>query len=218
MTPRFWTFTDGRTLPIGTLYCIGRNYPLHAAEMGAEPAQAPIVFLKPPAAVVANNATVVLPSWSADVHHEVELVAVVGSDCPPGGGLHAIAGYAVGIDLTARDVQSKAKQRGEPWATAKAWHGSAPVSTVVPRSVCGDGPFSLALSVNGTERQRDSTASMERSVATLVDMIASIFTLRAGDAIFTGTPHGVSALQNGDVVMATLDSLAALTITCRVQQ
>lgn len=213
-----WTFTDGRTLDVGTLYCIGRNYAAHAAEMGAQVPSDPIVFLKPPAAVVAGDTAIDLPSWSADVHHEVELVVVLGTDldnADPAAALDAVAGYAVGLDLTARDVQAGAKQRGEPWAVAKSWKGSAPVSHVVPRSTSGDGPFEISLDVNGQRRQYGSTAQMERSIATLIAFCSRLFSLRAGDAIFTGTPQGVARLQPGDAVALHLHGLIHAHFTCR---
>ena len=206
MTTRpMWTFTDGRTLAIGTMYCIGRNYAAHAAEMGAVVPDAPIVFLKPPSAYAANGATVVLPAFSSNVHHEVELVVVMG----PG---RTIAGYAVGLDLTARDVQAKAKERGEPWATAKSWVGSAPVSPVVPAEQAGQGPFTLSLDVQGIRTQHGSTAAMERSVAVLIDYLDEVFRLQEGDCIFTGTPEGVAALHAGDTAVAWLDDLVSLTV------
>ncbi|MBU3740997.1 MAG: isomerase/hydrolase [Candidatus Kapabacteria bacterium] len=198
-------FTDGTTMPVGTMYCIGRNYAAHAAEMGAAVPTDPIVFLKPPSAYAATDSVITLPSFSTNVHHEVELVVVMGPD-------RTIAGYAVGLDLTARDLQAAAKQRGEPWATAKSWARSAPVSHVVPASQIGHGPFTLSLEVNGEQRQHGSTGLMERSVAILVDYLDSIFTLQEGDCIFTGTPEGVARVMAGDVATARLDDVITLTV------
>lgn len=200
-----WTFTDGRTMRIGTMYCIGRNYAAHAAEMGARVPTDPIVFLKPPAAYVADGGVVTLPSWTQNVHHEVELVVVMSSDAQ-------IAGIGVGLDLTARDVQAAAKQRGEPWATAKAWKGSAPVSAIVPASVAGNGPWELSLHVNGQQRQHGSTSMMERSIEQLVQYLHDVFTLQEGDCIFTGTPEGVAAVQRGDRAVAGVRDLVTLTV------
>jgi 2-keto-4-pentenoate hydratase/2-oxohepta-3-ene-1,7-dioic acid hydratase in catechol pathway len=213
-----WSFTDGRTMDVGTLYCIGRNYAAHAAEMGATVPTDPIVFLKPPAAIIAEGSVIQLPSWSSDVHHEVELVAVIGKDADNvsiDDALDCVAGYAVGLDLTARDIQAGAKQRGEPWAVAKSWRGSAPISRVVPRSISGDGPFVVSLDVNNVRRQHGRTSQMERSVATLVSFCSRVFTLRAGDAIFTGTPEGVARLNDGDHIVMTLDNLVQASFTSR---
>ena len=200
-----WIFTDGTTMPIGTMYCIGRNYAAHAAEMGASVPTDPIVFLKPPSAYAADGSTIALPSFSTNVHHEVELVVVIGPN-------RSIAGYAVGLDLTARDIQAKAKERGEPWATAKSWATSAPVSHVLPAAQVGPGPFTVALDVNGKRRQRGSTDQMERSIPMLIDYLDGLFKLREGDCIFTGTPEGVAALHAGDTAVAWLDNVVSLTV------
>lgn len=205
MSRPYFRFTDGHTLEAGTCYCIGRNYAKHAAEMGAAVPTDPIVFLKPPAALRHTDEVITLPTWSQDVHHEVELVVVMGEH-------GAIAGYAVGIDLTARDVQLGAKQRGEPWAVAKAWSGSAPVSDVVPAHIAGHGPWTISLDVNGTVKQDGTTADMERTVDALVAYLMDVFTLQPGDCIFTGTPEGVGPVHRGDTVTARLDDLTTLTV------
>lgn len=209
-----WLFTDGTSLDVGTMYCIGRNYAAHAREMGAEVVSEPIVFIKPPAAYRPNNSIVGLPTFTQEVHHEVELVVVIGKDtngCSPDNAWEYIAGVTVGIDLTARDVQAAAKNNGHPWAVAKSWAGSAPCGNVVPTVQCGRGPWSLQLTVNGKLRQQDSTKAMERSVEQLVSYLSHVFTLRRGDCIFTGTPEGVAAVCSGDVAVCTLDNLVTLT-------
>ena len=160
-----WQFTDGSSIPVGTMYCIGRNYAAHAKEMGAEVAPDPIVFLKPPAAYSGDNRVVRLPSFSADVHHEIELVVVIGSDtdgCAAHDAWNYIAGITLGIDLTARDVQAAAKANGHPWAVAKSWAGSAPCGPVIPAHQCGRGPWGISLAIDGIVRQQGSTAHMER--------------------------------------------------------
>ncbi|MCX6141223.1 MAG: fumarylacetoacetate hydrolase family protein [Candidatus Kapabacteria bacterium] len=210
-----WTLTDGTTIPIGTMYCIGRNYSAHALEMNAPVPDDPIVFLKPPAAYRANGSTITLPAWSHDVHHEVELVIVIGLNTD---GVSAdnvwdvVAGVGVGLDLTARDIQSAAKKDGHPWAIAKAWNGSAPVSTIVSADTSGRGPWDLQCTVNGKVRQKGSTQDMERSVEHLVSYLSSVFTLRRGDCIFTGTPSGVGPIVSGDVVVASLSSIVSLEV------
>lgn len=207
----YWTFTDAsiQTLPVGTLYCIGRNYADHAAEMGAPLSAAgtvadPIVFLKPPTAYRPTGSSVTLPSFSTEIHHEVELVVVMGVD--------GIAGIGVGLDLTARDLQAAAKAKGLPWATAKSWRGSAPVSPIVPWDLAGGGPWQLTLHINGEVRQQASTALMERSIDQLVAYVDDVFGLQPGDAMFTGTPAGVAAVRAGDWGLASLDDLCTLEV------
>ena len=218
MMQRSWQFTDGSSIPVGTMYCIGRNYAAHAIEMGAPVVDDPIVFIKPPAAYLTPDSEITLPTFSHDVHHEVELVIVIGTDtdaCDVQSAWDVVAGIGVGLDLTARDLQSTAKSKGHPWALAKSWKGSAPVSPIIPSSECGRGPWQLGLHVNNDLRQQGSTADMERSIQQLITFIASVFTLRRGDCIFTGTPQGVGPLHPGDVIRATLDGSTLLTTTCR---
>ncbi|MBU3698878.1 MAG: fumarylacetoacetate hydrolase family protein [Candidatus Kapabacteria bacterium] len=218
MTERSWLFTDGSSIPVGTMYCIGRNYAAHAIEMGAPVVDDPIVFIKPPSAYLPHTSDIVLPAFSQDVHHEVELVVVIGSDvdaCDVSSAWNAVAGVGVGLDLTARDIQSVAKSKGHPWSLAKSWKGSAPVSPIIPTSDCGRGPWQLGLHVNDELRQHGSTADMERSVDQLISFVSGIFSLRRGDCIFTGTPQGVGPLHSGDVVRATLDGSSLLAMTCR---
>lgn len=206
----YFECSDGATIPIGTMYCIGRNYALHAREMGVAVPTDPVVFLKPPAAYVPHGGIITRPSFSHLMHHEVELVVVIGADCTETSVDRAhevVAGYAVGVDVTLRDIQKRAKERGEPWAVAKGFAGSAPISMVNPATHYHTAfpTFELSLEVNGDVRQRGSTADMERPVAELIRYLASTFTLRKGDCIFTGTPEGVGPLENGDKVVARLD-------------
>lgn len=209
-----WLFTNGATLNVGTMYCIGRNYAAHAKEMGAEVATDPIVFIKPPAAYRPSDSEIRLPVFTQDVHHEVELVVVIGADtdgCSPEDAWQFIAGVTVGLDLTARDVQAEAKKNSHPWAVAKSWAGSAPCAHVVPADQCGRGPWELHLLVNNELRQHGTTSHMERSVEQLVSYLSHVFTLRKGDCIFTGTPEGVAPVRAGDIAVATLDNLVTLT-------
>jgi 2-keto-4-pentenoate hydratase/2-oxohepta-3-ene-1,7-dioic acid hydratase in catechol pathway len=213
---RSWDFADGTSIPIGTMYCIGRNYAAHAREMGATVPEDPIVFLKPPAAYRADGSIIELPSWSSDVHHEVELVVVIGSraeNIAASDAWSVVAGVGVGLDLTARDIQSAAKKNGHPWAVAKSWKGSAPVSTIIPLVASGRGPWELTCDVNGTLRQHDTTAHMERNIESMISYLSSVFTLERGDCIFTGTPEGVGPLRSGDVVRASLSSLVNLSVS-----
>ena len=212
-----FTFTDGTQIPIGTMYCIGRNYSAHAKEMGAQVPESPIVFIKPPAAFMPSESTISIPSQSNNMHHEVELVAIIGKDCfnniTASTALEYVAGYAVGIDLTLRDLQALAKQRGEPWATAKSFSGSAPISIAVKATKdINPNNLTIELRVNDEVRQSSSTNMMERTVEELIEYIASIFTLRRGDCIFTGTPEGVGRLVSGDRIIAELQNVPKLKI------
>lgn len=209
-------FTDGSNMPVGTMFCIGKNYAKHAREMGGSVPKAPVVFLKPPQAYIPDGGKIVIPEISANVHHEVELVIVIGKDCGNVAGENAkdyIAGVAVGIDVTLRDVQSEAKKNGTPWAVAKGFKTSAPISRIVSLDKAGNiDDLELSLYVNGEERQRGFTKDMERSAGDLVEYLSAIFSLRRGDIIFTGTPEGVGPLKSGDSVRAELKGFAKLEV------
>ena len=205
-----------RTIPAGKVLCIGRNYAKHAAEMKSEAPTEPMVFLKPASALLADGGTVVLPARSQDVHHEVELVAVIGregKDIPAGEALSHVAAYAVGLDMTARDIQSVAKKKGHPWSVAKGFDTFAPLGPLAPASDVQD-PQSLTieLSVNGDVRQKAYTGDMLFSVADLIAYCSTIFTLTPGDLIYTGTPEGVGPVAAGDRLVAQVTGLPALRV------
>jgi len=207
----------GERLAVGKILAVGRNYAAHVAEMGAPPDAPPVLFLKPPSALVGDGATVLLPREAGSVHHEVELVAVIGRRgraIEPAAALDHVLGYAVGIDLTLRDVQAEAKRRGEPWTLAKGFDGSAPVSVVAPREEVGDGSgLAIELRVGGTVRQRGTTSHMLRPVADLVAFASRWITLEPGDLLFTGTPDGVGPVEPGDVVEASIERVGSLRVT-----
>jgi 2-keto-4-pentenoate hydratase/2-oxohepta-3-ene-1,7-dioic acid hydratase in catechol pathway len=196
------------SLPVGKIVAVGRNYADHVREMGGGEADPPVLFLKPSSALVAGGGTIALPAYSREVHHEVELVVRVGS----GGqrltlaeAARAIDACAVGLDLTARDLQSEARKRGEPWAVAKGFDGSAPISALVPvDDLAALAGLELALSVNGVPRQHGRLAQMVLPLAELVAFVSSRFRLEPGDLLFTGTPAGVGPVRAGDAVVATL--------------
>lgn len=211
-------FLDGRSQPVANIFCIGRNYAAHAAELGNAVEPEPVVFLKPTSALRGEGAPLALPDFSQDVHHEVELVALIGR-----GGKHIdrasalshIAGYAVGLDLTARDLQAEAKRKGLPWTLAKGFDGSACVSRFVPAAAIpypGEATFSL--DVNGERRQGGDCSLMLHDLPALIAYLSNRFTLQAGDLVFTGTPAGVAALQPGDALALKLGGLvdAAFTV------
>jgi acylpyruvate hydrolase len=214
-----YTFTNGESLAVGTMFCIGRNYSAHAKEMGAEVPEKPLVFIKPPQAYIPNGGEISIPSYSSNMHHEAEIVVVIKEDCDSITSDKAdslIAGYGIGLDLTLRDVQTIAKQKGEPWSVAKSFRGSAPISSIVPyEQVNSEQPLEFTLSINGEVRQRGSTAQMERTIPELIAYCASVFGLRKGDCIFTGTPEGVAQLNSGDSVHLVLHSYTELNLTVR---
>jgi 2-keto-4-pentenoate hydratase/2-oxohepta-3-ene-1,7-dioic acid hydratase in catechol pathway len=211
------TLPSGETVRPGKLLCIGRNYAKHAAEMKSDVPDEPLVFLKPPSALVRDGGTVVLPPASRDVHHEVELVAVIGTggkNIPQSEALDHVDAYAVGLDMTARDLQGEAKKGGRPWSVAKGFDTFAPLGSIEPAASIAD-PQDLAirLTVNGAERQSASTRDMIFPVAELVAYCSRIFTLMPGDLIYTGTPEGVGPVQDGDELEATVTGLPPLRVT-----
>jgi 2-keto-4-pentenoate hydratase/2-oxohepta-3-ene-1,7-dioic acid hydratase in catechol pathway len=195
------------------IICVGRNYREHAAEMKAEVPSSPVLFLKPSTAIIHTGENIVLPVFSKEMHHEVELVVAVGRrarNIPAGDAWGIVSGYGVGLDMTLRDVQSVAKQKGLPWAVAKGFDTSAPVSDFIAASAAGPGPsFDIECSVNGALRQKVSTSAMIFDVGYLLHYISTIFTLEPGDLVFTGTPEGVGAVLPGDVIEAKLSGFAS---------
>ncbi len=201
----------------GKILCIGRNYAAHATEMRSDVQARPIIFLKPPTALVGTGQHIVLPRASAEVHHEVELVAMIGcggSNIPEQEALHHVAAYAVGLDMTARDIQQEAKRRGLPWSVAKGFDTFAPLGPfVASHEVQAPQDLDLSLAINGEVRQRSHTSLMLFPVAKLVAYCSSIFTLEPGDLLYTGTPEGVGPVVAGDVLVATCGTLPPLHIT-----
>jgi len=200
---------DGsRELPVGKIVCVGQNYVAHIEELGSVPAGHPLFFTKPPSSLVTPPAPIVLPAWSADVHHEVELVLVIGRTCKH---LRAeecddtIAAYGLALDLTARDVQSAAKSKGHPWAVAKGFDTACPVSGTLPFTSIADlEAVQLRLWVDGELRHDGSTALMIYDIRRLLCDTSRFMTLEPGDLLLTGTPKGVARLEPGTRVRATL--------------
>jgi 2-keto-4-pentenoate hydratase/2-oxohepta-3-ene-1,7-dioic acid hydratase in catechol pathway len=208
--------TSAVSLPVGKILCLGRNYAEHVREMDAPLPESPVVFLKPATAIIHEGESIIIPPISNDVHHEVEMVIVIGTggrDIAIPDAYNYIAGYAVGLDMTLRDVQADAKKKGLPWSIAKGFDTSAPVSLAVERERVTD-PHNLMLSlrVNGRERQRSSTAKMIFRVDFLVSYLSSLFTLERGDLIYTGTPEGVGPVHAGDILEAELESVGTLRV------
>jgi 2-keto-4-pentenoate hydratase/2-oxohepta-3-ene-1,7-dioic acid hydratase in catechol pathway len=204
------------TLAAGKMLCLGKNYEKHAREMGGEVPPDPVVFMKPASALLRGGGTVLIPSISSDCHHEVELVVVIGRtarDVAEADAMSHVLGYAVGIDMTLRDIQSRAKGRGEPWTIAKGFDTSAPISEVILAEQVAD-PHALMLSlrVNDELRQHGSTGDMILRIPWIISYLSSIFTLERGDCIFTGTPEGVGPVVDGDRVVAEIEGLVSLEV------
>lgn len=204
------------TISVGKMLCLGKNYERHAAEMGSEVPVDPVIFMKPSTALLRNGGTVLIPRQSDDLHHEVELVVVIdrtARDVAEDQAMDYVLGYAVGLDMTLRDLQSTAKKRGEPWTVAKGFDTSAPISDVVLRDAIPDPhALTLRLAVNGQERQRGSTADMILKIPRIIHYLSGIFTLERGDCIFTGTPEGVSRVVEGDRLTAEIEGVVSLDV------
>jgi fumarylpyruvate hydrolase len=209
---------SGERFPVHRIYCVGRNYAKHAREMGMDPdREPPFFFAKPADAVVANGTPVPYPPRTANLHHELELVVAIGSpgrDIPLDRSLAHVYGYAVGLDLTRRDLQFAARDQGRPWDVAKGFDHSAPVSAIRPAADMGHlAQGAIWLEVNGEPRQRANLSEMIWSVPEIVAELSAYFELRPGDLIFTGTPEGVGPVVRGDSLVGGIDGLETLRIT-----
>jgi fumarylpyruvate hydrolase len=209
--------TDAR-FPVHRIYCVGRNYAAHAREMGMDPARdPPFFFSKPADAVVANGTPVPYPPRTVNLHHEIELVVAIhrgGRDIPLERALDHVYGYAVGNDLTRRDLQFSAREQGRPWDVSKGFDGSAPVSAIRPAADVGHVERGVIwLEVNGETRQRSNLSDMIWSVPEIVAELSTYFELRPGDLVFTGTPEGVGPVRRGDSLVGGIDGLETLRTT-----
>lgn len=217
-TPCLPVHGTSAVFPVRRIYCVGRNYADHAREMGMDPdREPPFFFGKPHDVVVPGGGQVAYPSLTSNLHYEVELVVALskgGCDIPASEALGCIYGYAVGIDLTRRDLQAKAKDKGQPWDTAKGFDQSAPISPIWPVSSVGQlQSGAIWLSVNGTEKQRGDLSQMIWSVPEVISHLSSFVMLAPGDLIFTGTPAGVGPIVRGDQVCCGIEGLDELAIT-----
>ena len=204
-------------VPVGKLLCIGRNYADHAAEMNREAPDEPMVFLKPTSALIRTGGTVELPPQSQEIHHEVELVAVIGKEgknISRDEVLDHVAAYAVGLDMTARDLQATAKEQRHPWSVAKGFDTFAPLGPLTSAAAVEDPQdLRIRLSVNGEVRQNASTRRLLFPVGELVQYCSQIFTLSPGDLLYTGTPSGVGPVADGDELEATATGLKPLRVS-----
>jgi fumarylpyruvate hydrolase len=211
---------SGLRFPVGRIFCIGRNYADHAREMGHEPDRnPPFFFMKPSDAAIEAGIPFQYPSQSRDVHHEVELVAALkagGSNIPLDDAMRIVFGFAVGLDMTRRDLQAEAKRLQRPWEVAKAFAGSAPMGLITRVEDLPAVPQGrIALSVNGVEKQQGLISDMIWNLSELISHISHFFTLAAGDMIMTGTSAGVGPVQPGDRMLATIEGLEPLEVDVR---
>jgi fumarylpyruvate hydrolase len=210
---------SGDSFPVRRVYCVGRNYAAHAREMGFDPdREPPFFFCKPADAVmpVAEGETLDLPypAQTANYHYEIELVAAIGkagANIATADALNHVYGYAVGLDMTRRDLQMKMREAGRPWELGKAFDDSAPIGPLYPASAKGH--FEQAgiwLRVNGQDKQRSDTSKLIWSVAETISYLSRYFRLEPGDLIYTGTPEGVGPVTRGDLMMGGVDGLGTL--------
>lgn len=201
--------------PVHRIYCVGRNYAAHAIEMGHDPnRESPFFFQKNPDNILLGGADFPYPARSNNVHHEIELVVALsrgGRDLPLENAMDCVFGYAVGLDMTRRDLQEECKKAGRPWEIGKAFEHSAPMTSIVPASKIGH-PSSGAvwLKVNGEFRQQGDINQMIWKVPEMISYLSGLFELRAGDLIMSGTPSGVGAIVRGDVMECFIEGVGTL--------
>jgi fumarylpyruvate hydrolase len=206
--------------PVHRIYCVGRNYVDHALEMGGTGREAPFFFMKPADAVLVAEpgATVSMPypTLTSNLHHEIELVVAIGK-----GGSHIkaadaashIYGYAVGLDMTRRDLQNEMKKHGRPWCIGKGFDHSAPIGAITPAAQLPNiGSAAIHLQVNGQDRQQSTIAKLIWNIAETIEQLSAAWTLQPGDLIFTGTPEGVGAVVRGDALVGSIDGLQAIHV------
>jgi fumarylpyruvate hydrolase len=204
--------------PVHRIYCVGRNYAAHAREMGKDPEkEPPFFFLKPADAIVPEGGQVHYPPGTSNLHHEIELVVAVhreGFQIPADRALEHVYGYAVGLDMTRRDLQMQARDMGRPWDFGKAFDESAPLSAIYPVSSHGHhSTGKINLKVNGELRQSADLQDMIWSVPETIAFLSNYYRLRPGDLIFTGTPAGVGSVKKGDVLLGEVQGVGELKVT-----
>jgi len=202
--------------PVHRIYCVGRNYADHVREMGSDVKEPPVFFTKPADAILASGVAVPYPPRTENFHYEVELVIAVGGagrNISAAQALDRVFGYAVGNDLTRRDLQGAAKKKGLPWDTGKAFDRSAPIGAIRPASLGHVSEGAIWLKLNGETQQQSDIKEMIWSVPEIIAELSTLFELRAGDLIYTGTPAGVGPLKPGDRIECHIDGLPSLTNT-----
>lgn len=206
--------------PVHRIYCVGRNYEEHAKEMGFTGREPPFFFLKPADAIVVSDAgqtaSVAYPSLTKNLHHEIELVAAIGTggkNIKAADALKHVFGYAVGLDMTRRDLQNDMKKQGRPWCIGKAYDQSAPIGPITPADQAGDvANAAIWLQVNGADRQRSNVGKLIWNLAETIEHLSAAWELQPGDLIYTGTPEGVNAVVSGDTLSGGVDGLVPITV------
>ena len=204
--------------PVRRIYCIGRNYAAHALEMGSDLREPPFFFLKPCDAVVpGDDTTIPYPPKTSNFHYEGELVVAIGTggkDIPEASANDQIFGYGLGLDMTRRDLQGAARDKGRPWDMGKGFDKSAPCGTIVPASKIGHpDKGTIWLKVNGEQRQTGDLSDMIWNVPESIAYLSGLVELQSGDLIYTGTPEGVGAVVSGDVIEVHIDGVSDLKDT-----
>ena len=213
----------GGVYPVRRIYCVGRNYVEHAQEMGFTGREPPFFFMKPADAVVpvaeGETGLIDYPSLTQNLHHEIELVVAIGSggrNIAAADAFKHIYGYAVGLDMTRRDLQGEMKKQGRPWCIGKGFDQSAPIGPIHPASATGElSRGAITLSVNGALRQKGDLNQLIWNVGETIEHLSGAWTLAPGDLIFTGTPAGVAAVVAGDVMVGAIDGLGSLRVAVR---
>ena len=206
--------------PVHRIYCVGRNYEAHAKEMGFTGREPPFFFLKPADAIVAveagSTASMPYPSLTKNLHHEIELVVAIGTggkNIKTADAHKHIFGYAVGLDMTRRDLQDEMKKQGRPWCIGKAFDYSAPIGPITPAAQAGDVKNAeIYLQVGGQDRQRSNVSQLIWTIAETIEHLSAAWELQPGDLIYTGTPEGVAAVVPGDTMTGGITGLGTLSI------
>jgi fumarylpyruvate hydrolase len=209
--------------PVHRIYCVGRNYEEHAKEMGFSGREAPFFFMKPADAVLVVNpgqtAALPYPSLTGNLHHEIELVVAIGSggkNIKAADAQKHIFGYAVGLDMTRRDLQNDMKKQGRPWCIGKGFDHSAPIGAITPAATAGDiGSAQIYLQVNGQDRQRSTLSKLIWNIGEIIEHLSAAWELQPGDLIYTGTPEGVAAVVPGDTLTGGVSGLQPITLNVK---
>ena len=203
-----------QVFPVRRILCVGRNYAAHRREMGGDDRDPPFFFAKPADAVVPPGGDVAYPGETANLHHEIELVVAIGktaANISVADALSVVFGYAVGVDMTRRDLQNAAKDKGQPWDSSKGFDASAPISAILHGPAAASPMGRIQLSVNGASRQDAVVADMIWNVPEIIAEASKLWTLQPGDLIYTGTPEGVGPLVRGDAVTGSVEGVGSLS-------
>ncbi|MFO1362740.1 MAG: fumarylacetoacetate hydrolase family protein [Burkholderiales bacterium] len=202
--------------PVARIFCVGRNYAEHAREMGHDPSREPPFFFMKPNTAILDGRDFPYPAQTKDVHHEMELVVAIGkggANIPEAQALAHVYGYAAGLDMTRRDLQSEAKKAGRPWDTGKAFDHSAPCAAIVPAARIGHpARGAVVLEVNGEVKQKGDLAELIWKIPEMIAYLSTLFELKAGDLIFTGTPAGVGPVRKGDVLKGSVAGVGTIAL------